>query len=121
MKHWAIPIFLAASQTFAQPAPTTFPSDAVPLSPVALQDALAGKVYTVKLADGTRWRWQFKADGLFYLNVGSFSDSGKWSTKESALCSEGRQIAASCNEVRQLGSDLLLKRDNGTVVTMSPQ
>lgn len=121
MKSLIVPIFLAASQVFAQSAPTTFPSDAVLLSPVSLHEALAGKVYTVKLADGTRWRWQFKGDGLFYLNVGTFSDSGKWSTKESALCSEGRQVAASCNEVRQLGSDLLLKRDNGTVVTMSPQ
>lgn len=121
MKLRVLPLLLAALQASAQSAPTTFPTEAVPLSPAALQEALAGKVYTVKLVDGTRWRWQFKADGSFYLNVGSFNGSGKWSTKESALCSEGRDIPASCNEVRQLGGDLLLKRDNGTVVTMSPQ
>ena len=112
---------VATSQAIAQPAPTTFPAEAVSLSPAVLQETLAGKTYTVKMADGKDWRWQFNSNGYFFFNSGGFSDTGKWSTKESALCSEGKKIKASCNEVRQQGSDLFLKRDNGDVVTMTPQ
>jgi hypothetical protein len=111
----------AACQAIAQTAPTTFPAESVPLAPAALQETLAGQTYTVKLADGANWRWQFNSNGYFFFNSGGFSDTGKWSTKESALCSEGKKIAASCNEVRQQGADLYLKRDNGDVVKMTPQ
>ena len=37
------------------------------------------------------------------------------------MCSEGKQIKSGCNEVRALGTDLYLKRDNGEVVKMTPQ
>lgn len=110
-----------ATRALAEPAPTTFPAEAVAIAPAALQETLAGKVYAVKLADGGSWRWQFKADGYFFFNSGSFSDSGKWSTKGTTLCSEGRKITASCNEIRQLGADLFLKRDNGEVIRMTTQ
>ena len=109
----------AASQANAQTVPTTFPDESVQLDPAALQETLAGKVYSVKLSDGTTWRWQFNANGFFYFNAGSFNDSGKWSTKENTLCSEGKKIRASCNEVRQQGADLFLKRDNGEIIKMT--
>lgn len=110
-----------SAQAFAQTTPSTFPDDAAALAPAALQDALAGKVYAVKMATGPDWRWEFNANGYFYFNAGSFSDRGKWSVKDSTLCSEGKQIKASCNEVRQRGTALYLKRDNGDVVMMTPQ
>ena len=121
MRVLTLALLATTTQVFAQSAPTTFPADAVPLAASALRETLAGKVYTVKLADGASWRWQFKADGYFFFNSGNFSDTGKWSTKESALCSEGRKIPASCNEIRQLGPELFLKRDNGDVIRMSTQ
>lgn len=105
----------------AQTAPTEFPEGATALTPDALQESLAGKVFTVAPATGTPWRWQFNGNGYFFINIGGFSDSGKWHTKDSALCSEGRHIKASCNEVRSAGGVLHLKRDNGEVVELAVQ
>lgn len=121
MKALTLPLLVAASQVFAQAAEKVFPEAAVSITPAALSEALAGKVYTAKLADGSSWRWQFKSDGYFFFNSGGFSDTGKWSVKESALCSEGKKIQASCNEIRMQGSDMFLERDNGDVIKLSPQ
>jgi hypothetical protein len=98
-----------------------FPEGSAALSPESLSSAISGKVFSVKTAQGSTWRWQFKTDGYFFINIGSFSDSGKWATKDSALCTEGRQIKYSCNEVRTAGQELLLKRDNGEIVKLVPQ
>jgi hypothetical protein len=98
-----------------------FPEAATTISPEALAAAVTGKAFSVKPAQGSTWRWQFNANGYHYINVGSFSDSGKWSIKESSLCSEGRQIKFSCNEVRAVGTDLYLKRDSGEVVKLVVQ
>ena len=98
-----------------------FPEGSVALAPAALTEAVSGKVFSVKTAQGAVWRWQFKPDGYFFINVGSFSDSGKWQAKDSTLCSEGRHVKYSCNEVRSLGGELLLKRDNGEVVKLVAQ
>lgn len=121
MKIAAIPFLMAASLTFAQPSPAEFPQDAAPLTQDALKQSLAGKVFSVKRASGPDWRWQFENNGYFFINVGHFKDTGKWSTKDGAMCSEGKQIKSGCNEVRALGTDLYLKRDNGEVVKMTPQ
>lgn len=121
MKTTLLLLMAATTAAFAEPAPREFPVDAGALTAAALQDALSGKTYAVKPAEGPNWRWQFNANGYFFLNVGDFSDSGKWSAKEGALCSEGRKINASCNEVRRQGADLYLKRDNGEVVRMTLQ
>lgn len=112
---------MAALPAFAQPMPSEFPEGATPLSGDALKEALSGKVYAVKPTSGSTWRWQLNANGYFFINIGNFSDSGKWSTKDSTLCSEGKQIKASCNEVRALGNELYLKRDSGEVVKMTLQ
>ena len=119
MKALPLLILIASSQVFAQTAATEFPSDAAPLSVAALQESFAGKEYSVKPTNGSGWSWQFKSDGSFYLASGSFSDVGKWSVQESKLCTEGRRIATSCNEIRQAGSVLYMKRDNGEVVKLT--
>ena len=98
-----------------------FPEGSAPLTQESLSTTVAGKVFSVKTAQGPAWRWQFKTDGYFFINIGSFSDSGKWTTKESALCTEGSKIKYSCNEVRNLGGDLMLKRDNGEIVKLVVQ
>ncbi len=98
-----------------------FPEGSSPLSPESVSAAIAGKVFSVKTAQGSTWRWQFKTDGYFFIDIGSFSDTGKWSAKDSSLCSEARQIKYSCNELRTVGQDLLLKRDNGEIVKLVPQ
>ena len=125
MRAMASVLLAAATQAFAQSAPTAFPADALPLTPSALQQMLAGKAYTSKLTDGSSWRWQFNSDGSFFFNAenfrGRFASAGKWSTKESTMCSEGREIPAGCNEIRQLGSDLFLQRKDGEVVRMTTQ
>ena len=122
MKTIAILALLVSAQAFAQTAPKEFPADATPLAEAAMQESFSGKTYNVKLVNGTSWKWQFKTDGYFYFNTSDgFSDSGKWSTKESKLCTEGRKIGASCNEIRQQGVILHYKRDNGDIVGMTPQ
>ena len=121
MKIAAIPFLVAVSLAFAQSVPTEFPQDAGTLTQDALQESLAGKVFTVKLSSGPDWRWQFNTNGYFFINVGTYSSSGRWSTKNSAVCSEFRRTTFSCNEVRALGADLYLKRDNGEVVKMTSQ
>lgn len=118
MKAIFLSLVLASSLASAQPAPTQFPEGAAAVTPDALKDAVAGKVFAVKASRGPMWRWQFDANGVFFINIGSFSDSGKWSTKDSALCTEGRQIKASCNEVQTKDQELYLKRDNGEVVKL---
>ena len=121
MKSPMLSLCLVSTLACAQSVPTEFPEQAVAVTPPTLTAALADKVYSVKTAKGAVWRWQFKADGYFFINVGSFSDSGKWSAKDSALCTEAKQIKAGCNEVRADGQDLYLKRDNGEVIKMTLQ
>jgi len=118
MKALPLLVLVASSQAFAQTASTEFPSDAVPMSLAALQEGFAGKEYAVKPATGFGWSWDFKSDGVFYLSSGSFTDVGKWTVQESKLCTEGRKVKAGCNEIRQVGSDLYMKRDSGEVVKL---
>ena len=113
---------LAATQAFAQTAPADFPADATTLSAAALQEAFAGKVFAVKLTDGTGWRLEYKSNGYFWVNTSKgFSDTGKWSTTDGKLCGEGQKIRASCNEVRANGKALLLKRDSGEIIELVAQ
>jgi len=119
MKSLPLFVLFASIQVSAQTPPTEFPGDAAPLTVALLKEAFAGKEYAVKPMAGNGWSWQFKADGTFYLFSGSFSDVGKWTVEESKLCTEGRKIATSCNEIRQAGSMLYMKRDNGEVVKLS--
>lgn len=121
MKSLALPFLLFSTAALAQSSPTEFPEGATAVAPEALKGSVADKVFSVKPSKGERWRWQFNANGYFYINIGNFSDSGKWETKDSSLCTEGKQIKASCNEVRAKGAELYLKRDNGEVVKLEVQ
>lgn len=106
-------------QAHAQSAPKDFPPDSTPLVETAIQENFSGKTFTVKPASGPTWKWQFKTDGYFFFNTSDgFSDSGKWNAKENKLCTEGRRMGASCNEIRKKDAILYYKRDNGDIVEM---
>ncbi|BEP95801.1 hypothetical protein GmRootA79_41850 [Acidovorax sp. A79] len=120
-----LPLLLISAAAMAAGASATaqttdFPEGAQPLTPEALREALTGKVFSITPAKGSTWRWEFKGNGYFFLNAGSFSDSGKWSTKESSVCQDtGKNMG--CNEMRQKDGTLYLKRDSGEIVTFKPQ
>lgn len=103
------------------PAPTEFPADAAPLSAAALKEKLAGKVFNVKLHNGDGWRLEYRTNGFFHVNVGSFSSSGPWDTDGSKLCAKLRGQDTACNEIRQSGDTLYLKRTSGEVIALVRQ
>ena len=104
----------AMAQTMA------FPDGAAPLTPEALREALSGKVFAVSPAKGPVWRWQFDADSLFSIKIGNYSDSGKWSTKDSSLCQDSGKTMG-CNPMRQKDGVLYIKRDSGETLAFKPQ
>jgi hypothetical protein len=120
MKFAALAL-LAVLPTWAHATPTEFPEGAMPVEESQLKELLSGKVFTVNVASGPAWRWQFNGNGYVFINIGSFSDGGQWRTQGSTLCTEGRKIKASCNEMRAVGNELYLKRDNGEVVRLTAQ
>ena len=111
---------LLALGTSSMAQTMAFPEGAEPLTPEALGAALSGKVFAVNPAKGPTWRWQFDANGQFSINIGNYSDSGKWSTKESSICQQTPKNSG-CNEIRGKDNVLYLKRDSGEVVALKVQ
>lgn len=107
-----------SAPAFAQPAPTEFPDGAIPLTAPALQAAVEDKVFMAQPAQGAAWRLQYNANGFFYVNVGNFSDDGKWSVKDSTLCTEGKRVKAFCNELRSKDGVLYMKRESGEILKL---
>lgn len=112
-------LLLCTASAVAQPA-QNFPEAAEAPAAEALREALAGKVFTVKPSKGPDWRWQFDANGYFFINIGNFRDSGKWSTKEGSICHDSGR-SKGCNEVRSKDGVLYLKRDNGEIIVLQLQ
>jgi hypothetical protein len=101
--------------------PTEFPPDAVALSADAVAKKISSKTFETQLRDGTRVRLEYKGNGYVFLNAPGYAYSGPWRAEESRICSHMRNSAASCNDVRELGQTLYLKRDNGEVIALNPQ
>ena len=102
-----------------EPAPTSFPADAVALTPTALREKLVDRTFVVKPRSDPELRVQYRGD-YAYINIGNMSDSGKWRTEGSSVCYEWRNIRHSCSEVRQVGDALYIKRsNNGEIVPMT--
>lgn len=97
-----------------------YPDGAEPLTQDALHQALADKVFSVTPARGSTWQWTFKSDGQFYLSAGNYSNSGKWSARDSRLCQESVKTTG-CNDVRQKDGLLHVQRDSGEVVVLRPK
>ena len=98
-----------------------FPPDAVPLSAEAVSKKVSGTTFDTQLYDGTRVRLEYKANGYLFLNAPGFANSGPWRAEESRICSQMKNAAASCNEVREQGKQLYVKRDNGEVIALTPR
>jgi hypothetical protein len=123
VKYFALLSLFCATTLSAQTGiPTEFHPDATTLSADALRERLSGKVFGAKLADGNNWRYDFKADGYFYLNAGGYRDSGKWRTEDGKVCFDMRKTGESCNEMRARGDALQTKRaSSGEVATLTLQ
>ena len=99
--------------------PIEFPADSKPLSAAALKDAIAGRTFNVELADGSRWRLEYKTNGYFFVNTSSgFNGTGDWRAEDARLRTRLRGGDLSCNEVRDAGGVLHLKRDSGEVIAL---
>ena len=72
-KLWLTPVWtLCAGVALAQASlPVEFPAGSKPLAATALKDAVAGRTFNVDLADGSRWRLEYKANGYFFVNTSS--------------------------------------------------
>lgn len=116
----AVAMALLGASAAATAQTTAYPEGAELLTQDALRAALADKVFAITPAQGPAWQWTFKPDGQFYLSAGNYSNSGKWSAKDSSLCQESFRTTG-CNEVRQKDGVLYLKRDSGEVVTFRPR
>jgi hypothetical protein len=107
------------AQSAPPDAPTSFPPEATTPTAAALQTALAGKVFNVKLADGVTWRLQYQTNGYWFINTSrGFADTGKWSTQDGQLCGGGKRIKDTCNAMRLQGGTLYMQRDSGEVVVL---
>jgi Protein of unknown function (DUF995) len=113
---------LVVASASAQTVPKEFPADGTPSSAAALKERFAGKVYAATLADGTRWRIDYKSNGYFFVDTSTgFRGTGDWHTDDGKLCSRLHGANASCNEVREVGEVIYLKRDSGEVIALSPK
>jgi len=102
--------------------PKEFPVDGAAVSAAEVKERFAGKVYKVTLADGTRWRLDYKSNGYFFVDTSTgFRGTGDWRADEGKLCARLRGNAESCNEVRQVGEVIYLKRDSGEIIAMARQ
>jgi hypothetical protein len=117
MKPIWLALLVCSCAALAQDGAPSFPDDSVAPSSAEIAQRLAGKVMAVKLANGGSWRLEYKANGYFFINTNTgFSDTGEWKAEDGKLCSKGRKIRESCNEVRIKGDAFFLKRDSGEIV-----
>jgi hypothetical protein len=119
MKPQVLVAALMASSAFAQEPVSQFPEGAASFTAEALTAALGDKTFFAQPATGLEWRLQYNASGYFFVNVGNFADKGKWSVKDSTLCTEGRQIKYFCNEVQGKDGVLYIKRESGEVLKLT--
>ena len=57
----------------------------------ALKERFAGKVYAATLADGTRWRLDYKSNGYFFVDTSTgFRGTGDWRADDGKLCARLR-------------------------------
>lgn len=115
-------LLLAPVAALAQaPVPTEFQSDAVPLASEALKQRLTGKVFLVSPVIGAPLRVEYR-DTYAFVNVGNFSDSGKWRVEGSSVCVDWKKAPPSCSDARLTGDILYVKRtSNGEIVAMHPK
>ncbi len=99
-----------------------FPEGATTPSADELKQRLGSNVFSVKLADGTSWRLEFKSTGYFWVDTSSgFKGTGEWTAEDGKLCSQLRGRDRACNDVRIHQNLLTLKRDSGEIIQYVPR
>jgi hypothetical protein len=112
----------AATNNGAVATSADFPADAQPLSADAVTRKVAGKTFDTQLRDGTRVRLEYKSNGYLFINAaGGYANSGPWRAEDGRICSQMKGAAASCNEVREQGQRLFVRRDNGELIALDPR
>ena len=112
-----VPVIALAQATI----PTEFPPEAVPFTPDALKERIAGRTFTFKPVAGDAVRIQYQETHAFF-NVGSASDSGKWRVEGSSVCYDWRKFPGGCSEHRKVGDLVYVKRfSTGEVVVLQPK
>ena len=114
----AVPAPPAAARTASD-----FPSASAAISGENLRRAFADKAYTVRLADGSTWKLQYKANGYFFVNTSvGFNGSGTWKVQDDKVCTDGRGMTPACVVVHQQGDSLFMKRSvSGEIIELRPQ
>ena len=119
------PVAAATPSNSATSAAQDFPADAQVLSASELDARLRGKVYTATLANGLRWRGDYKASGYVFFNMGNDGKwSGAWRTEDGKVCVDYRGPArTSCTEMRSGAQQVLYARSSTTarVAVMVPE
>ena len=119
-----IPIVLATGLAFASlPAHSQeFPQGSSTPTASDVTKHLGDKVFSVKLADGSSWRLEFKAAGHFFVNTsGGFNGSGQWQAEDGRLCSQLKGGDRNCVDVRFHQDVFHLKRTSGEIVQYLPK
>ncbi len=99
-----------------------FPEGATTPTAAELKQRLGSNVFSVKLADGSSWRLEFKSTGYFWVDTsGGFRGTGEWTAEDGKICSQLRGRDRNCNEVRIHQNLLTLKRDSGEIVQYVPR
>lgn len=108
---------LSLTALAAQAQAPQFPEGATSPGAADIKAYLEDKVFDVAIADGTRWRLEYKSNGYFFVDTSTgFRNSGTWQTEDGRLCGQLKGRDRSCNDVR-LHQDLLhLKRDSGEII-----
>lgn len=120
MRRLAAPLLLATLAAQAT-EPGNFPDGATAPAAEAVRQHLAGRVFQVALADGTRWRLQYMGNGYMFVDTSTgFKGNGEWRTEEGKVCSQLRGRPGGCNEVRMHEGVLHLKRDSGEIIRLLP-
>ncbi len=107
-----------ASLAWSHKVTTAFPSGAAPLTQVELRSALEGREFMAQPRHGPSWRLAYCKDGTFTVSAGEFSDEGKWTAGESAVCTEGEKLKYLCNAVRVKDGKLYFQRKDREVMQL---
>ena len=116
----AAPVGTATAKN-GSPASDDFPADTQALAADGVTRKISGKTFDWQMKNGTKVRLEYKSNGYVFVNAPGYANSGPWRVEESRICSHMRGAAASCNEVREQGQRLYLKRDNGEVIALDPR
>lgn len=124
MKHVASTVATVVGLVLAGCATPTFAPEAQPVTAKALQERLAGRTYTARIANGIGWEMRYEPQGLMHMTVSNgTADRGRWRTEDNRLCVDFEgQFPSGCSEVRADAKQLYLKRaSNGEIVALTPK